>query len=173
MRDHFKNYLMEYVVFFTLLFSIIGIIYINHYNPLSEQEKSVVKFLGDDYWIEKQGAVSYITFKGERETGAFHKFYVQEGIVYGELGAVKEIVKSEDKDFSLIGPSERMQTQLKERLEVLDLLGKGYSFYRSGACYKLTFNENDVAKSYHHFFVKDGKVFGKLGNLEELVIINK
>ena len=58
----------------------------------AREHKRLLEFLGDDYGIERDSAMVYLTDNGERITSGHHRLYLEGTLIFGQIGAQTEIV---------------------------------------------------------------------------------
>ncbi len=136
------------------------------------EQDPVLQYLGSDYSFEKSGSITYIVKDSVRIGGGYHAYFVKDGWVYGQLGAMEEVVISSSGQINNFGGHatiERNRAYIAQA--VLDHLGPDYSFDNCEGSITYILKDGDhVGGGYHSYFMKDGAVYGKLGSMEEVVI---
>jgi len=58
----------------------------------TREHERMLKFLGDRYRIEREGAMTYLLYNGKRVTSGHHKLYIEATHVFGQIGAQTEMI---------------------------------------------------------------------------------
>ncbi|MBT5337920.1 hypothetical protein HN643_00540 [Candidatus Falkowbacteria bacterium] len=65
----------------------------NSGHVLSEDDNRVLGYLGENYSIERHGALATLYRKGQVVAKEYHKFYIDNGMVFGQLNAPHETIE--------------------------------------------------------------------------------
>lgn len=135
------------------------------------EQDPVLQYLGSDYSFEKSGSITYIVKDSVRIGGGYHSYFVKDGWVYGQFGAMEEVVISSSGQINNFGGHsaiERNRAYIAQA--VLDHLGPDYSYDKHGSIKYLLKDSVRIGGGYHSYFLKDGAVYGLLGSMKESVI---
>ena len=62
--------------------------------------------LGPEFSIEQRGAIKYLVRDGKTLGGGYHEYSLKDGKIYGQLGAIIELVVDEDGNVDESGGSD-------------------------------------------------------------------
>lgn len=131
---------------------------------------AVLEFLGDDYSVESKGSITFLVQDGKRLGGGYHSYSVQNGAVYGHLGARDEVVIDAQGVVNDSGGSRGKELKEQQnKAAVLAALGKEYRFIRRGSLLYLAKGKRVSPRGFHAYVVKNSEVHGELGARTEVV----
>ena len=74
-------------------------------------EQAVLTHLGNEYSIVEHGAIEYLVKNGERIGGGYHTYFIENGTVYGQIGAITEVVIDDNGSVNRDGGADRFERE--------------------------------------------------------------